>query len=55
MTALSSFQIIAPGAAFLRAAAFSGRVAATAGEILLFFWTVLVLAFALLVMTGFFA
>jgi hypothetical protein len=53
MAELSSFHIFATGGAHRRPAAFSRRVAATAGEILLFLWTVLALAFAWLVTASF--
>jgi hypothetical protein len=49
-----SGSIFASSGAFRRPAAFSRRVAATAGEIVLFLWTVFALAFSLLVMAGFF-
>ena len=54
MARLSSFHIFAPGGAFPRPAALSRHVAATAGEILLFLWTALALAFSLVVIAGFF-
>jgi hypothetical protein len=45
MAALSRFHVHQPDGAFCRAA----------GEVLLFLWTVLALAFSVLVMAGFFA
>jgi hypothetical protein len=54
MAELSSFHIFASGGALRRPAGSSRRVAAMAGEILLFVWTVFALAFSLLVMAGFF-
>jgi hypothetical protein len=54
MAELSRIHISASGGAFRRPAALSRHVAATAGEILLFLWTALALAFSLVVMAGFF-
>jgi hypothetical protein len=53
MAELSGF-VFASSGALRRPAAFSRRVAATAGEIMLFLWTVFALAFSLLVIAGFF-
>jgi hypothetical protein len=54
MAELSSFHILSSSVAFRRPAALSRRVASTTGEILLFLWTALALAFSLVVMAGFF-
>ena len=55
MAALSSFHVNAPGTGFRRPSGFRARpILAAAGETLLFLWTVLALAFSVLVMAGFF-
>jgi hypothetical protein len=55
MAALSSFHVYPPDGAFRRPSVLSSRVAGAVGEVLLFLWTVAVLAFSVLVMAGFFA
>ncbi|HWX33074.1 MAG TPA: hypothetical protein VNZ53_37310 [Steroidobacteraceae bacterium] len=54
MAELSSFHIFASGRALRRPAALSRHVAAAAGELLLFLWTAVALAFSLVVIAGFF-